>query len=72
MTGSFLRERTAAGGHAPLRAQERRLFIDIEVEQAGVVEFFARLDGRRVQLLLQDGGTHFPRHQSGSVVERNR
>src|SRR5262249_32204492 len=60
--GGFLGERTTAGGYALLRAQKWRFLLRVQVEQASVVELFARqVVGRGVQLFL-DGGTAFSRH----------
>ena len=64
--GSFLGKWTSADRDALLRPQKWRFLLRVQVEQASVVNIFARrFVGRGVQLLL-DGGTALSRHQQVS------
>ena len=59
----FLGKRTASRGNTLLCAQEWRFLLRVQVEQASVIEIFARRSvGRGVQLIL-DGGRASSSHQ---------
>src|SRR5271165_5237210 len=66
-------QRSAANRDTLLSPQEGRFLFHVQIEQSLVVRCIVGhracgLVGRWIQLLLQDGGTAFSRHQSRSVV----
>ena len=70
--GSFFREGSSADGDTLLPAQEGRFLLSFEVDEPRVIESVpvGSFVGKRVEFFLNRGGTRFPRHSLGSIVDR--